>query len=185
MEHIKSLVQDFFRAPSANCSINGGNGNINVLERWFKELGVGWILDVTRGASAGQREHTYTFDTQSWIRALAEITEAIRLMPLLFPDGSSGGENTSTPKQLQFEHFFQETMLRMLTFVDVNVSGLPVSNLDPLTLENLSSLLHVHDALVQGSNGDPVAIPFATICTSGVDREQNGQPLVSKGNQGG
>lgn len=28
------------------------------------------------------------------------------LMPLLFPDGSSGGENTSTPKQLQFEHFF-------------------------------------------------------------------------------
>lgn len=140
LEHIKSLVQGFFGAPSsANCSINGYN--INVLESWFTELGVGWILDVTSGASAGEREHTstYTYDTQSWIRALAEITETIRLASAsVFPDrGSLGlpsisedkeepeaesGSKPSPPDQFQDAQFIHETMSETLAYVDVVVA---------------------------------------------------------------
>ncbi|CAN6200459.1 unnamed protein product [Urochloa humidicola] len=61
IRHIGSLVQEFFAAPSANCS-----GDMRVLERWFWELGVGWILHLplaADGASAAtvKLEHTLEF----------------------------------------------------------------------------------------------------------------------------
>lgn len=79
VKRMKSLVHEFFGAPSANCSISGCDAS--VLERWFTELGVWWVLRVVPvGASAGKVGHTTTFvDTWSWIRALTEIMQTIRL----------------------------------------------------------------------------------------------------------
>ena len=51
MKHIESLVHEFFRAQSANRSILGGGG-MNVLESWFWELGVSWVLQLDVGASS-------------------------------------------------------------------------------------------------------------------------------------
>lgn len=42
MKHVKNMVQEFFSAPSANCS--NEDDDMNVLERWFTELGVAWVL---------------------------------------------------------------------------------------------------------------------------------------------
>ncbi|OEL14562.1 hypothetical protein BAE44_0024419 [Dichanthelium oligosanthes] len=81
-KHIKSLAQEFFGAPSWNCSIN--SGDISVLEKWFTELGVGWVLHVADGTSAGIGKHTSS--ALSWIRALGEIIETIGLMVKLFPE---------------------------------------------------------------------------------------------------
>ena len=56
MKRIKRLVQEFAGdAPSAECSIKGkgkgkGKGPMGVLERWFTELGIGWVLQLDGGA---------------------------------------------------------------------------------------------------------------------------------------
>jgi hypothetical protein len=59
-EHVKSLAHEFFDAPLVNCSIKGG-GDMGVLEKWFTELGVGWVLHLASGVSAWEElgEHTY------------------------------------------------------------------------------------------------------------------------------
>jgi len=122
-KQIKSTVQEFFRSPSANRSVKGGD--MRVLERWFTELGVGWVLHlpVTDGTtSAG----AYDARTRTWIRALVEIMETIRFTTSLFPDRSSMGLDTTEAEkkatirdQYRLARFIQEAMLTMLAFVDV------------------------------------------------------------------
>jgi hypothetical protein len=95
-EHIGSLVQEFFAVPpSPNCG-----GDVRVLERWFSELGVEWVLDLplsddedAPAAAAAARN----FDARSWIRALAEIVRTIRsTASLLFPP-DRGSMSTGLP----------------------------------------------------------------------------------------
>ncbi|RCV23265.1 hypothetical protein SETIT_4G285500v2 [Setaria italica] len=91
MKRIESLVQELFGAPLlANCS-----GDMRVLERWFSELGVGWVLhlpladDDDAPAAAGKLKLEHSFDARSWIRALAEIVRTIRSTASLFPERGS------------------------------------------------------------------------------------------------
>ncbi|KAF8672872.1 hypothetical protein HU200_049210 [Digitaria exilis] len=92
-KRIKSLVQEFFGAPSANCSSSGGD--MSVLERWLTELGVGWVVllpGLSDAATAGGNlsdKHTASDDARRWIQAFFEILETIRLTKSLFPDRGS------------------------------------------------------------------------------------------------
>jgi hypothetical protein len=176
---------------------------MSVLERWFTELGVDWVLhisDVDAFIAVIQPDHT--LDPRSWIRALNEIMESIRLTTSFFSDrgfegmpsiweeeeeeeeeegyfrklrefsnyiirrGESqiqkeekaGEAESCIPDQFQFARFIQETMLKMLAFVDFLValdpntisefsvahgSGLPA----PALYQKISILLRVLDAL--------------------------------------
>ncbi|CAN6181602.1 unnamed protein product [Urochloa humidicola] len=153
MKCIRNLVQEFFGVTSASIK----DGDIGVLERWFTELGVGWVLHVPDGESAGKHGHTSTFDTWSWIRALTEIMQTIRLTTSLFPVRGLVGmpsiceeehDTESSMDQFKFARFFQETMLKMLSFVDVIVSEVLVRNGVPVPpYMKLSNLLGVHGAL--------------------------------------
>jgi len=69
MKQIKILDKEFFGAPSGKCSAEGGD--LIVLERWFRELGVGWVLHVADGTPSGELEHD--LDASRWIPALTEI----------------------------------------------------------------------------------------------------------------
>jgi hypothetical protein len=55
-EEIKRLAKEFFGAPSAKWTLEGGD--MSVLEKWFKKLGVGWVLRFADGAAAGEVEQT-------------------------------------------------------------------------------------------------------------------------------
>ncbi|CAN6181618.1 unnamed protein product [Urochloa humidicola] len=103
-KQIKSLVKEFFGAPSANCS-----GDMRVLERWFSELGVGWVLHLADDAPAGKLQRT--LDAPRWIRALSNITDTCLMGSLIFPKEEQ--------EQVQFASFTQQAMLRMLAFVDI------------------------------------------------------------------
>ena len=79
-KHFDGLVQEFFGAPSANYNVNGGA--IEVLERWFSEFGIRWVLRLADGADAGELERTFPsqerpYAARSWIRALTEIIGTI------------------------------------------------------------------------------------------------------------
>lgn len=132
-KEMKSTVQEFFRARSASRSVKGGY-MIRVMERWFKGLGVGWVLHLplianTGGASAGELEQTH-HDARSWIRALAEIMEIIHFTMSLFPDDhtlglqaiTEGEKKASVRDQYQLARFVEEAMLKMLAFVDVVIA---------------------------------------------------------------
>lgn len=89
IKRIVSLVQEFFGAPWVNWSSDSG-GDMSVLESWFTELGVGWVLLLPQiSDGAGQLEHTASHDARSWIQALLEIVETFRLTRSLFPDRGS------------------------------------------------------------------------------------------------
>ena len=201
MNNIKSLVQEFFGASSsssANCTADGGD--MSVLERWFTELGVDWVLHISDvDASIAVIRPDYTLDPRSWIRALNQIMETIRLtssffsgrgfvgMPSIWEEEEEEEEEewffrkserelsnsrkkqiqkqekaeeveSCIPDQFQFARFIQETMLRMLAFVDflvaldpnticefsvANGSGVPA----PALYQKISILLRVLDAL--------------------------------------
>ncbi|CAN6192372.1 unnamed protein product [Urochloa humidicola] len=123
VEHIQILVKEFFRGPSAKCSIE--DADMSVLERWFKELGVGWVLHLVDGAPAGRLDQS-TLGVSSWIRALTEIMDIFCLMTSLFPGhGSVDEEEPSTEseeqdmtEQAQFASFTQQALLKLLAFVD-------------------------------------------------------------------
>jgi hypothetical protein len=130
------------------------------LERWFTELGVGWVVHVASSSGELGNTTTSTFDTWSWIRALAEIMETIRLttslspvhglvgMPSEEPPAETGKQATSnSPDQLKFVQFFHGTMLKMLVFVDVLVREVVVTKGVPVPYMKLSNLLGVHGAL--------------------------------------
>jgi hypothetical protein len=139
---------------------------MGVLERWLTELGVAWVLHLGSDASAWDEladEHT-CHAARSWIRALCKITETIRSMAAtlfadrgsmsLLPssiyeeeegDSEAGG---SVLELLLFARFIQETMLKMVAFVDFIVSlldphGVPVQALH----QKIHILLRVHGAL--------------------------------------
>ncbi|XP_066375300.1 uncharacterized protein [Miscanthus floridulus] len=132
---IKSLAQEFFPASSSAAA-----ANCSVLERWtrwwFTELGIGWVLHVADGTSQGILQHAFD-DARCWSRALAEIMETVRStdsvigLPCICEEEQQpmAAENSSSfPDQFQFARFVQETLFKMLTFVDVIVA------LDPNTI---------------------------------------------------
>ncbi|CAN6223798.1 unnamed protein product [Urochloa humidicola] len=141
LKHIQCLVQEFFGAPSAN------GGDISVLERWLKELGIDWVLQVADG-DAGDLERRALY-ARSWIQALAKIMESLRCVVFLFEEEHEA--DTSIPDLFQFAQFMQETMLRMFAFVDVMVAqdpnGVPV----PALQHKISILLRVRSALYEAS----------------------------------
>ncbi|PUZ60060.1 hypothetical protein GQ55_4G093300 [Panicum hallii var. hallii] len=143
-ERFDGLVREFFGAPAANCSVNGGA--IQVLERWFRELGIPWVLHLADGAAAGELERTFPsqgrpYAVSSWIRALTKIMGTSHSARLLFPDRSS-----------QLTRFTQEAISKMLPFVDVIVATSDEAFLskwvDP-PYKKLKTLLNVRDALCQ------------------------------------
>ncbi|CAD6335478.1 unnamed protein product [Miscanthus lutarioriparius] len=170
-DRIRSLVQEFFSAPpSANCSIK--RVDMSVVERWVTELGVGWVLSLDDGASVW--EELLLDDAQCWILALYEIAQTI-CFKRLFPDrGSMGlpsasicdeeGEHVGEgerciPDQYHLVLFIQETMLKVLTFVDVVVAWDPnmgeelisMDEVMPPPYNKIITLLGMHDALSEVS----------------------------------
>ncbi|WVZ78413.1 hypothetical protein U9M48_026126 [Paspalum notatum var. saurae] len=131
-EKMKQMVQEFFGAPSADdCSTS-------VLQRWFTELGVPWVLHLAAAASAhdgavaGTKLVELIPEIRSWIRALAAICETTLVMaPLFRPDCGSVGllprickeEGSNIPDQSHFAQFIQSTMFKMLAFVDAIVAS--------------------------------------------------------------
>ncbi|OEL33249.1 hypothetical protein BAE44_0005732 [Dichanthelium oligosanthes] len=110
---LDGLVQEFFGAPPANCSIKGGA--ISVLERWFIDVDIPWVLHLADPAAAGELERTFSPEERDyavlrWIMALTEIMETSHSARSLFPDRSS-----------QHARFTQEIVLIMLPFVDLIV----------------------------------------------------------------
>jgi hypothetical protein len=163
-EEIKRLAKEFFGAPSAKWTLEGGD--MSVLEKWFKKLGVGWVLDFADGAAAGKLDQT--LDVSSWIRALAEIKDALRFTGSLFPGhGSSGKEEgpaaTESEEQedimtaqVQIASFSQHAILKLLAFVDfIDVPNLnitcEVSTIHQLApYQKLYAMLRVYNALITG-----------------------------------
>lgn len=123
-QHVKSLVQEFFGAPSsANCSIIKGGGDMSVLERWLSDMGVGWVLQLgDDGVAASAVTHDYACYARSWVSGLFEITATIHLMAPTFYEIYYGSGLVSILDEFQFAQFALKAMLKMLPFVDVTVS---------------------------------------------------------------
>jgi hypothetical protein len=151
-ERFTSLVQEFFSAPapSSNCSIKV-NDMSSVVEGWLNELGIGWVLssDDDYAASAGEE----------LFRALDEIAQTLVLCLVrpLFPDHGEPVAEKSLPDQYHLALFIQETMLKMLVFVDFIVAVDP-NNAAAITCEmmrapylKVSILLLVCNALFEAS----------------------------------
>lgn len=94
MHHIRSLVQEFVAASSANCSVRGGGMGAPVVERWLTELGVGWVVHLPSSASACELEHMSDVAGTRWIRAFREIVDTVGLTESLFPDHGPVDVNT-------------------------------------------------------------------------------------------
>ncbi|CAD6335321.1 unnamed protein product [Miscanthus lutarioriparius] len=170
MQHIRSLVQEFVAASSSvNCSVRGSDMGAPVVERWLTELGVGWVLHLPSSASACELEHTSDVARTSWIQALREIVDTVGLTESLFPDdglvdldmdmpsifeeqeeeeeeGEEEAEAVSSVPdgQFQFARFIQETMLKMLSFVDVIVA----MAIDPNGNNGVSALYQMLNVLL-------------------------------------
>ncbi|CAD6338228.1 unnamed protein product [Miscanthus lutarioriparius] len=163
-ERIRRLVQEFYHAPSANRSIK--IGDTSVVERWLKELGVGWVLSLDDGASAVEAEELHRH-ARSWIRALDEIAQTICSTRPLFRDGASvglpsicegEGEHVGgrcIPDRYHLALFIQETMLKILDFVEFIVALDPNAATVTCGIRapylKISILLLVHDALSEAS----------------------------------
>jgi hypothetical protein len=177
-ESTKGLAYGFFDAP---CPEGGGT---SVLERWFTEQGVSWswVRHVADGASSGKLEHTS--DARSWILALAEITETIRSMASLLPGRCSVGlpsiyedeeseAEGSIREVLPFARFIQETMLKMLAFVDFLVALHPTGV--PALHQKIHILLCVRDAMSDALS----EIEVLFISTPSVEVERIGVGMVN------
>jgi len=104
MEQIKILAKEFFSAPSAK-------GNLSVLERWFTELGVGWVLHVADGIPAED-----ALDASSWIWALPEIVDTFRLtLRFLSGQGSAEEEEPATESDDEEENMTEQLQLASVT----------------------------------------------------------------------
>ncbi|KAG2571692.1 hypothetical protein PVAP13_7KG116700 [Panicum virgatum] len=164
MKQIKILAKEFFGAPSGKCSAEGGD--LNVLERWFTELGVRWVLHVADGAPAGEFKHA--LDASRWIPALTEIVDTFRLITSRFlPSRDSAeeeelatesDEEQNMAEHLQLASFTQQAMLKMLTFVDFIVApnltrqvfitnSVPAHTHRHHIYNKLHNLLRVHEAM--------------------------------------
>ncbi|CAL4982365.1 unnamed protein product [Urochloa decumbens] len=97
----KRLVKGF-------CHSNGDIGAM--VERWFSELGVGWVLDLADDPSAGtsllRTQPQRNSLTEKWIRALT-------LLEGRFVEGEH-----DAPAPVLFARFVEAAVLKMLPFVD-------------------------------------------------------------------
>jgi hypothetical protein len=168
-ERVKSLLaHEFLDVPLVDCSIKR-DGDMCVLERWLTELGIAWVLHLASSASAWEELDEHTSDgARCWIRALHEITQTIRSVAVsLFPDRGSVGLLPSIYEEeeedskaegsilelLLFARYIQETMLKMLAFVDFIVAldpgGMPVQALHQKIHILLRVLCALSDALTE------------------------------------
>jgi hypothetical protein len=94
MKQIKILAKEFFGGPSA-AKIRAEGGDLSVLERWFRELDVGWVLHIADGTPSGEVKHA--LHASSWIPALSEIVDTFRLtLRFLLVPGSTEEEEPAT-----------------------------------------------------------------------------------------
>ncbi|CAN6173665.1 unnamed protein product [Urochloa humidicola] len=144
--HIKSLVQEF--CTTSNSAL--------VLERWFSDLGVSWVLSISEDFPR-ELQHF----ARSWIAALA----VIQVFIFTYLDGSHNqGDGKLSPSASEFARFLQSTFSKMLPFVDAIVA--PNAIIDSASVEQtmsrngeatepteekLQPLLGVHDALSAAS----------------------------------
>jgi hypothetical protein len=157
---IKSLVKEFFGAPSAECSINinSNSGDMSVLERWFAELDIAWVLhlpDADGDDASAELHHTSADAAKSWIRGLHRILEAIRSTPTVFsglpkvcdsedqPVPESDKQDNNVPDQIHFARFTKEAMSKMLPFVDFAIRQVVVCT----PYKKLHTMLGVYEAL--------------------------------------
>ncbi|TVU12531.1 hypothetical protein EJB05_46182, partial [Eragrostis curvula] len=155
----KCLAQEFF---AGNGSIDGA-GDMHVMEKWFTQLGVEWVI---RPAAGELHHHTLSNAARQWSRVLDEIDSS---MTGLFVDSyweiseiagmdvvsawekeldvtESETQVDSTIVRLQLARFIHEAMLRMCPFVDYIVALNPIHGV-PGLYDMLDALLHVHGAL--------------------------------------
>jgi hypothetical protein len=142
MKPVKSLVMEFFGAPSGS--------DMRVLERWLTELGVGWVLHLAEG------KVQQTPDASSWFRALTEIMGTISLIA------------ESDEEQAQFASFTQQALLKLLAFVDFTdafslawedlISNNWVSWRTARPYDKLLALLHVRDTLSKAPSKIPLSL---------------------------
>jgi hypothetical protein len=146
---------------------------MSVVERWLTELGVGWVLSLEAGAGASAGKVLDDHHARSWIRALDQIAQTICFTSPLFPDRVSVGlpsicdeegepvAEKSLPDRYHFALFIQETMLKVLVFLDVLVALDPNKTEEFLSVGrdeqlpytySLFNLLGVHDVLSEASN---------------------------------
>jgi hypothetical protein len=122
VNQIESVVQEFW------CTDHSKGGDMNVLQRWFTDLGIGWVLHLADGASSGTEELEHA-RSWSWMLALATITD------------------TTSRSDFLFARFIQVAMSKMLTFVDSIANEVFVMNGSPVSYLKLSTLLGVQNAL--------------------------------------
>ncbi|RCV23267.1 hypothetical protein SETIT_4G285700v2 [Setaria italica] len=155
-QHIKGLLEQF-------CGGIGGDSSA-ALKRWFSDLGIAWVLRVAADARLLLLQDQRNFPGR-WIQALADITESILDTYYLcfshshlesFPEESEA----SVPDPVHFSRFIQETMLKMLSFVDAIVAPNPNtscieeiidSNGALAPLERLKTLFDVRGAVFMAS----------------------------------
>jgi hypothetical protein len=156
--HIKNLVQEF--CTTRNSAL--------VLERWFSDLGISWVLsivtdDEASSASVFRQQQQLGHLARSWIVAL----NVIQVCVFTYLDGSCNREEgTFSPCASEFARFLQSTVSKMLPFVDAVIApnvGPPriqdtLSNssdgeatTEPTTEEKLQALIGVRDALSAAS----------------------------------
>ncbi|CAD6335351.1 unnamed protein product [Miscanthus lutarioriparius] len=190
MDRIRILVQELFSAPSANCSTKRGDMSA-VVERWLKELGLGWVLSHDDGASAWEEEELDRDYAWTWIRALDQIAQTICFMRPHFPDCGSVGlpgiceeQGKIVPNQYHLARFIQETMLKMLAFVDAVVAWDPYTTEEFLSMDlvmlqpysKLINLLDVYDALSEAS--DKILMMFNSPTSVEVQRIENEMAIL-------
>nr|CAB3471492.1 unnamed protein product [Digitaria exilis] len=120
-EHIKSLVQQFF--TTSNSAL--------VLERWFSDLGVSWVLTITDDDIFRRRPQYFA---RSWIAALA----VIQMFIFAYLDGNKRNQEEGaffpcSDSEL-FARFLLATFLKILHFVDAIVT--PLDAIDPASIEH-------------------------------------------------
>ncbi|CAN6200455.1 unnamed protein product [Urochloa humidicola] len=152
-QHVKGLLEEFCGNSSA------------ALSRWFSDLGIAWVLRVAAEDDARllllQDQRTFA---ARWIQALADITESILDT---YDSCFSHSHLQSLPEEVEatipdpahFSRFIQETMLKMLSFVDAIAAPNPNNNTREILdtngatapLEKLKTLLDVRGAVFMAS----------------------------------
>ncbi|XP_066370554.1 exocyst complex component EXO70C1-like isoform X2 [Miscanthus floridulus] len=136
-----------------------------VLERWFTELGVAWVLRISDDdASAGRLEQASDDDAGCrWIWALNEIVSSTTVhFPVNGRLGSIYGEEEIPVKvvhvlreekasvwdQLHCARFIHEAMLRMLVFIDVIVAPDPsTTRRDEIVINSAGYRRHIYQKI--------------------------------------
>ncbi|OEL31075.1 hypothetical protein BAE44_0007906 [Dichanthelium oligosanthes] len=159
---IKGLVQEFLAAGDDQ------DATTLVLERWFSDLGVSWVLsiivtdDKSAGAFVFQRRLQHF--ARSWIVALTVIQNSIfTYVEGLWNQEEAEGVFSSLPAASEFARFLQTTISKMLPFVDMIMAHKAVivgpciqhtnlsSNGEVPAEEKLVALIAVRDGLSAAS----------------------------------